>query len=105
MWNAAPDPERGVIYSVARDVTERKAAEEEREALVIELRGALAEVKTLRTFLPICSYCKRIRDDENYWHSVDTYLSAHTNTQFSHSICPSCYPNVVSSGWKPTGAE
>lgn len=105
LWNAAPDLERGVIYSVARDVTARKAAEEEREALVTELRGALAEVKTLQTFLPICSYCKRIRDDENYWHSVDTYLSAHTNTQFSHSICPSCYPNVVSSEWKPTGTE
>lgn len=104
LWNAAPDPERGVIYAVARDVTERKAAEEEREQLVTELRVALAEVKTLRTFLPICSYCKRIRDDENYWHSVETYLSEHTNTQFSHSICPSCFPNVIEE-WKQTGGE
>jgi PAS domain S-box-containing protein len=104
LWNAAPDPERGVIYSVARDVTERKVAEEEREHLVSELRVTLAEVKTLRTFLPICSYCKRIRDDENYWHSVEAYLSEHTNTQFSHSICPSCFPNVIEE-WKRTPGE
>lgn len=100
LWNAAPDPDRGVIYSVARDVTERKAAEEEREALLAELRAALAEVKTLQTFLPICSYCKRVRDDENYWHSVEAYLSEHTNTQLSHGICPSCYPTVLADEWK-----
>ena len=99
MWNAAPDADRGVIYAVARDVTERKAADEERETLVRNLRDAIAEVRTLRSILPICSYCKRIRDDENYWHSVETYVSQHTNTQFSHSICPTCFPTVVES-WK-----
>ena len=100
LWNAAPDPEHGVIYSVARDITARKAAEREREALISELRAALAEVTTLRGFLPICSYCKRIRDDENYWHSVEAYLSQHTSAQFTHSICPSCYPDVIGSQWK-----
>ena len=99
MWNAAPDADRRVIYAVARDVTERKAADEERETLVRNLRDAIAEVRTLRAILPICSYCKRIRDDENYWHSVETYVSQHTNTQFSHSICPTCFPTVVES-WK-----
>jgi PAS domain S-box-containing protein len=95
LWNAAPDFDEKVIYSVARDITDRKQAEEEREALVRELRAALAEVKSLQTILPICSYCKKIRDDENYWQSVEGYISRHTNTTFSHSICPACYDSTV----------
>ena len=55
LWNAAPDSDRRVIYSVARDITDRKQAEEERERLLVQLQAALAEVKTLRGFLPICS--------------------------------------------------
>jgi hypothetical protein len=80
---------------VARDITDRKQAEHERELLVGKLQAALAEVRTLQGFLPICSYCKRIRDDENYWQAVDAYLAKHTNAQFSHGICPSCYHAVV----------
>ena len=95
LWNAAPDFDEKVIYSVARDITDPKKAEEEREKLVRELRAALAEVKSLQTILPICSYCKKIRDDENYWQSVEGYISRHTNTTFSHSICPSCYEQKV----------
>jgi PAS domain S-box-containing protein len=95
LWNAAPDTSRSVIYSVARDVTERKRADEERERLLVELQAAFAEVRTLRSFLPICSYCKRIRDDENYWHAVEHYISKHTATQFSHGICPTCYAQQV----------
>ena len=95
LWNSTPDFEQRLIYGVARDVTSRKVAEDERERLLHELQGALAEVKTLQSFLPICSYCKSIRDDENYWQSVEAYISKHTNTQFSHGICPSCYRTVV----------
>jgi PAS domain S-box-containing protein len=95
LWNAAPDFGRQVIYGVARDMTERKQAEQERETLLQKLQAALAEVRTLQDFLPICSYCKRIRDDANYWQSVETYLSEHTNAQLSHSICPACYANLV----------
>jgi len=95
LWNAAPDASGRVIYSVARDVTERKRAEEEREQLVRQLQAALAEVKTLQAILPICSYCKRVRDDENYWHSVEAYISVHTDTRFSHGICPSCFEREV----------
>lgn len=95
LWNAAPDCGRQVIYSVARDITERKHAEQERESLVRQLQVALAEVSTLQGFLPICSYCKSIRDDENYWQSVEAYISKHTNTRFSHGICPTCYTNNV----------
>jgi PAS domain S-box-containing protein len=96
-WNAAPDAAQSVIYSVARDVTRSKQAEEEREQLVRELQAAVAEVTSLQAMLPICSYCKNIRDDENYWHSVEAYISTHTSTQFSHGICPACFPNVVES--------
>jgi PAS domain S-box-containing protein len=95
LWNAAPDSDHRVIYSVARDVTERKQAEEERERLVTELQQALAEVQTLREILPICSYCKRIRDDANYWQHVEAYISQRTTTRFSHSICPSCFVTEV----------
>jgi PAS domain S-box-containing protein len=94
-WNAAPDFDQRVIYSAARDVTEQKRAVEEREKLVRELQAALAEVKTLQAILPICSYCRKIRNDENYWESVDAYVMEHTNTKFSHSICPSCYAKEV----------
>jgi PAS domain S-box-containing protein len=100
LWNAAPDAGRQVIYSVARDITERKRAEAERDSLVRQLQAALAEVGTLQGFLPICSYCKSIRDDENYWQSVETYISKHTNTVFSHSICPACYRDVVEPDFK-----
>lgn len=93
-WNATPDDDHQVIYGVARDVTERKRADE-------ELRAALAEVRTLRDCLPICSYCKRIRDDENYWQSVDAYIAEHTNTRFSHGICPACYDAHIEPQLKP----
>jgi PAS domain S-box-containing protein len=89
-WNAAPDSTEKVIYSVARDVTESKAAEAEREELLRKLQGALAEVRTLRDILPICAYCKKVRDDEDYWDTVESYVSRHTATRFSHGICPSC---------------
>lgn len=95
LWNATPDSERNVIYSVARDITARKQVEEERDRLLAELQAALAEVRTLQAILPICAYCRNVRDDENYWHSVEAYVATHTNTRFSHGICPSCYTNIV----------
>jgi PAS domain S-box-containing protein len=105
LWNAAPDPAQRVIYSVARDITERKQAEQERERLVRELQDALAEVRRLQRILPICSYCKSIRNDENYWQTVEDYISKHTDTQFSHSICPACYPDVVNEHWSGADQE
>lgn len=89
-WNATSDTSWSVIYSVARDVTEQKHAEEERERLVSELQTALSEVKRLQEILPICSYCRKVRNDENYWLTVENYISAHTSTLFSHGICPDC---------------
>jgi PAS domain S-box-containing protein len=94
-WNAAPDTGNQVIYSVARDITAAKKAAAERDELVTKLQTALAEVKTLQAILPICSYCRKIRDDENYWHTVESYISRHTDTRFSHSICPTCMATEV----------
>ncbi len=95
LWNAVSDLQREVIYSVARDITERKRAEDERERLVTQLQAALDEVRTLQEILPICSYCKKVRDDTDYWQSVEGYLAAHTSTRFSHGICPACYTTNV----------
>jgi len=89
-WNAVSDVNEQAIYSAARDITDAKKAEEEREQLVRELQTALAEVRTLREILPICSYCRKIRDDENFWHTVEVYIARHTATRFTHGICPSC---------------
>ena len=60
-----------------------------------ELETALAHVKLLQGILPICSYCKNIRDDQNYWQHLETFISSHSEAQFSHSVCPSCYDSVV----------
>ena len=62
---------------------------------VSELEGALAQVRQLEGLLPICSYCKKIRDEQNFWQRVDSYLSEHTDVMFSHGICPDCYRDVV----------
>jgi len=59
------------------------------------LENALARVKQLQGLLPICSYCKKIRDDQNYWQQVENYISEHSEAQFSHSICPDCYERRV----------
>lgn len=69
---------------------EMRKSNEEKERLIQDLQGALAEVKTLRGFLPICSNCKKIRDDAGYWNQLESYLKANSEVEFSHSICPDC---------------
>ena len=77
-------------HGVARDITERKKSDEEREKLILQLQNALAEIKVLSGILPICSYCKKIRNDEGYWNQLESYLSKHSDILFSHGICPDC---------------
>jgi len=60
-----------------------------------KLKQALAQVKQLHGLLPICVYCKRIRDDKNYWQQVEKYVAEHSEVQFSHSVCPECYAKYV----------
>jgi DNA-binding response OmpR family regulator len=70
----------------------------ERERLVSELREALAQVKTLGGLLPICSGCKKIRDDKSYWSQVESYIASRSEATFTHSLCPDClkkyFPDV-----------
>ena len=78
------------IIGVAFDVTEQKKAEAEKTRLIQELENALAEIQTLSGMLPICSSCKKIRDDQGYWQQLETYIETHSQALFSHSICPAC---------------
>ena len=76
--------------TVARDITRRKAEEQERLRLIQELTDALTQVKTLSGLLPICASCKKIRNDNGYWEAVETYVSEHSDADFTHGICPEC---------------
>ncbi|MFC1813749.1 PAS domain S-box protein [Thermodesulfobacteriota bacterium] len=86
------------VSGIARDITDRKQAEEEREQLINELQESLKEIKTLRGILPLCSFCKKIRDDKGYWEQVDVYIYKYSPADISHSICPDCakehYPDL-----------
>jgi PAS domain S-box-containing protein len=74
-----------------QDIDERKRIEAEREALIMQLQAALDEVTKLRSILPICSYCKQIRNDADYWQSVESYIEENLGAMLSHSVCPDCY--------------
>ena len=86
LWRARRDLEDRVAERTAA----LQAELAEREKLLHDLREALAKVKTLSGLLPICSSCKMIRDDRGYWTQVERYISAHSEAQFSHGICPAC---------------
>jgi uncharacterized PurR-regulated membrane protein YhhQ (DUF165 family) len=73
-----------------QEIESRKRAEKERDSVIRELKKALSEVKTLRGFLPICSICKKVRDDQGYWSQIESYISNHSEAEFSHGICPGC---------------
>ena len=60
-----------------------------------ELQEALYKIKTLQGLLPICSYCKKIRNDQNYWQEVDSYISQNSEVEFSHGICPGCIERYI----------
>jgi CheY-like chemotaxis protein len=73
------------IITLQRTLTER----------VRELEKTLHRVRQLQGLLPICSYCKKIRDDQNYWQQVENYIAEHTAAQISHGVCPECYEKLV----------
>ncbi len=89
-----------VVASVTafRDISNRKRIEQEREQLIEELQRAVGEIKTLHGIIPICASCKKIRDEDGAWHQMEAYISAHTDSQFSHGICKECtkklYPDL-----------
>jgi PAS domain S-box-containing protein len=81
---------RPAVVGTVLDITERKRLEDEREKLITQLQDALSKVKTLSGMLPICSFCKRIRNDGGYWHQIEAYISEHSDAEFSHGLCPEC---------------
>ncbi|MBI5633782.1 MAG: transporter substrate-binding domain-containing protein [Nitrospirae bacterium] len=83
------------LNGILRDVTERMRYEAEREKLVLELKEALAEVRTLSGMLPICASCKKIRDDKGYWSQIEDYITKHSGAFFSHGICPDCFDKQI----------
>jgi DNA-binding NtrC family response regulator len=76
---------RSIRYSISQ-----KKSQIERENLITELQDALGKVKTLSGLLPICSSCKKIRDDQGYWKQLESYISDHSDALFSHGYCPEC---------------
>jgi PAS domain S-box-containing protein len=80
----------GGMIGLIFDISELRQVEREREVVVTELKDALNQVKTLGGLLPICSACKKIRDDSGYWQRLETYFKKSTDVDFSHSICPDC---------------
>jgi two-component system, cell cycle sensor histidine kinase and response regulator CckA len=87
---AGPSGEIIGASSIARDISDRRREEAERLKLIEELTDALAQAKTLRSLLPICASCKKIRDDHGYWQQLEVYFQQHEHIDFSHGVCPDC---------------
>jgi PAS domain S-box-containing protein len=83
-------PFRDGLSVLFRDISERKKAELQREQVIKELQQALERVHTLQGLIPICAWCKKIRNDAGYWQQIEAYISEHTEADFSHGICPDC---------------
>jgi len=91
---------RSILYAI-----ERKKMEVEKERLVYELKEALAKVKTLTGFLPICCSCKKIRDDKGYWQQIEAYISKHSDAEFSHGLCDDCARRLYPEHFKECNNE
>jgi PAS domain S-box-containing protein len=91
-------PQYKQFVTVFNDITKQKTSEIEKDELISKLQKAANEINTLRGILPICSYCKQIRDDKGYWNQLETYIGERSDVDFSHSICPTCaqkhYPEM-----------
>lgn len=90
-----------VVWATAILGMQRNKAEQQRSRTMLEREEALAEVRTLRGFLPICASCKKIRDDNGIWTQMEGYIRAHTEAEFTHSICPDCAERLYPGFNKP----
>ena len=79
-----------MAYVLYRDITQKKRDDREKEELIMKLQKALTDVKTLGGLLPICAWCKKIRDDQGYYHQIETFIANHSEVKFTHGICPEC---------------
>ena len=97
------------LAGTLRDLTERHAAQEqlraalgENEKLVGELREALQNVKTLAGLLPLCAWCRKVRNDVGYWQQIENYVSHHTDARFTHGMCPECFAKLFPDDTDPS---
>ncbi len=72
-----------------------KSAEQEQRELVSKLQEAMSNIKTLKGLLPMCAWCKKIRNDKGYWEQLDVYIREHSDADFTHGICPECMKEVI----------
>lgn len=91
-----------LIFCICRDITSRKQAERERNELIKRLQASLAEIKTLRGILPVCTFCKKVRDDKGYWEQVEVYIRKHSEADVSHGMCPDCFKKYYPDEYKET---
>lgn len=84
----------GALVALQRDEVARRAAERERDRVIADLQQALAQVHQLSGMLPICAWCKKIRDDDGYWSEIEAYVARHSDAEFTHGICPDCKAQV-----------
>ncbi len=85
---------------VRSDITALVLAEKEQATLINQLQQALSEIKTLRGLIPICANCKKIRNDQGAWERLESYMSAHTEAEFTHGVCPECCPLLFGENWQ-----
>lgn len=78
------------LLALANTVADRARAEQQRIKVIGELEQALREIKTLQGLIPLCAWCKKIRDDQGFWQRLEDYLRAHTEAEFTHAVCPAC---------------
>ncbi|MBA3008747.1 MAG: PAS domain-containing protein [Proteobacteria bacterium] len=91
-WDKQGNPIRRT--GIHKDITDRKEAELAQAGLIKKLNKALKDVKTLGGLIPICSSCKKIRDDKGYWNGLESYFEQHSTALFSHSLCPGCMDEI-----------
>ncbi len=90
--------QQGALSALSRQATmqlELRRTLRQLTRTITEKEDALNEINELQALLPICCYCKKIRDDENFWHQVDHYIAAHSDIEFTHGICPECCLNIT----------
>ncbi len=98
----------GIVY-VTKLMLSADNIAKEKERLIVELQEALGTIKTLHGIVPICASCKKIRDDKGYWNQIEAYISAHSEAEFSHSLCEDCakklYPKIFKENKEETKGE
>ena len=100
-WTEDGKPLR--VAGTQADITHRKEVELENRRLTADLKKALDNVQVLSGLLPICASCKSVRDDNGHWNSIESYVSKHSEADFSHDVCPECTKSCTQiSSWITT---